>query len=74
MKSILPLSSPTPVTLSLQAEMASQLRSTMIAVRDVLFELQEVTTRLGDVVGDLHDLIRKIDTLAGAPSANGGPR
>lgn len=58
-----PLSPPsiTPPKRALQDEIVPQLRNALIALRDVVFELQDTTTRLADVIGDLHRVVLKVD-------------
>ena len=52
-----PPSSSPPAPVDLEA----QLRAALLVLRDTLFELQELTTRLGDVVHNLHQVLGRID-------------
>lgn len=58
-------SAPPPIGI----EVPGQLRSALIAMRDALFDLQDSTTRVGDVVHDLHALVVKIEALMAPPDA-----
>ena len=50
---------PTPVPRTLQAEIASQLRSATIALRDILFELTEVKARHDHDLHELKAIVRR---------------
>jgi len=64
--------STTAVSQALQAEIGAQLQSAMIALRDQLFELQDMVLRLKDVAYDLHALVQKIEVMMVPPAIENG--
>lgn len=61
MEHLSPTSS-TPAHRVVQADIVPQLRNALLAMRDLLFELQEATTRLADVIRDLHRGVLKVES------------
>lgn len=55
-----------------QVEIVSQLKAALLALRDMVFEMQEASTRLSDATIVLHKLVQKMEAMAVTPDLEAG--
>jgi hypothetical protein len=58
----------TPVSPTVQAEAAAQLRMLFLALRDTMFEAEETSTRMSDVMIAVQKLVLKIEATMRPPN------